>query len=87
MAADTWQCSFWKKLMYWATANDCCVRLPILALPPHLPPLSPTCRLLATVPQEDLAQAQKVVDTIRGMDEEASEVELQERAASLDKLL
>jgi hypothetical protein len=39
------------------------------------------------VPEADLKQAQQVVDTIRSMDEEASAAELQERAASLDKLL
>ena len=63
-----------------------CPCLPGLPLHP-LARLALPCRLLATVPEADLKQAQQVVDTIRSMDEEASAAELQERAASLDKLL
>jgi hypothetical protein len=64
-----------------AHAHACLASSSACLLPP------PTRRLLATVPEADLKQAQQVVDTIRSMDEEASAAELQERAASLDKLL
>lgn len=45
-------------------------------------------RLLATVPEEDLSQAQRVVEAIRELDEEAAgEAAAAGDAARLDKLL
>lgn len=44
-------------------------------------------RLLATVPEEDYARAQQVVEAIRELDEEAASEEAAADAAQLDKLL
>lgn len=49
-------------------------------------PCTPACRLLATVPEADMAQAQRVLEEIGRLSAEA-EAEAAGAAARLDKLL
>lgn len=61
-------------------------RLPRLTAPTSTPACL-ACRLLATVPAEDMQKARDVVDAISRLDEEAATEEAAVDASQLSKLL
>lgn len=68
-------------------AGGCCVCQPCNCPSIRRLPCAHLCRLLATVPEADMAQARRVVDAIGRLDEEAAEEAVSSDAAALAKLL